>query len=221
MKKRLERALLATRATVVGTIFAVTLASGLSATPVEAKERVAMFSNFAANMAVGVNTTVPLGYARFCADSPAECGAPHGHGGMVVLTDATYGQLLRVNEDVNRRIQPMTDIDHYGEIERWTYPTDGYGDCEDYVLLKRRTLIDLGWPADTLLVTVVRDRKGDGHAVLTVVTDRGDLVLDNQEEAVVLWHETGYRFVKRQSQENVDGWVSLGDVLAPYSVGRN
>ncbi|MCK0209572.1 transglutaminase-like cysteine peptidase [Starkeya koreensis] len=205
----------------MGTIFAVALASGLSATPVQAKERVAMFSNFAANMTVGVNTTVPLGYARFCAENPGECGAPRGHGGMVALTDATYAQLREVNEDINRRIQPMTDIDHYGEIERWTYPADGYGDCEDYALLKRRRLIALGWPADTLLVTVVRDRKGDGHAVLTVITDRGDLVLDNQEEAIVLWHETGYRFVKRQSQENVDSWVSLGDVLAPYSVGRN
>ncbi|QFR32566.1 transglutaminase-like cysteine peptidase [Ancylobacter sp. TS-1] len=221
MKKRLERALLATGAAVLGTVFAVTLATTLPGASAEAKERVAMFSNFAANMAVGVNTTVPLGYARFCAENPAECGAPRGHGGMVALTEATYAQLRQVNEDANRRIQPMTDIDHYGEIERWTFPADGYGDCEDYVLAKRRTLIDLGWPADTLLVTVVRDHKGDGHAVLTVVTDRGDLVLDNQEEAIVLWHETGYRFVKRQSQENVDGWVSLGDVLAPYSVGRN
>jgi transglutaminase-like cysteine proteinase BTLCP len=30
-------------------------------------------------------------------------------------------------------------------VERWSYPNDGYGDCEDYVLLKRRILIESGW----------------------------------------------------------------------------
>ena len=64
-------------------------------------------------------------------------------------------------------------------------PTDGYGDCEDYVLLKRKMLIDAGWPREALLITVVRDRKGEGHAVLTVKTDKGELVLDNQNENVV------------------------------------
>jgi predicted transglutaminase-like cysteine proteinase len=39
-------------------------------------------------------------------------------------------------------------------------------DCEDYVLLKRRMLMQAGWPREALLVTVVRDKKGDGHAVL-------------------------------------------------------
>lgn len=217
MNKRLERALLAVGATI--------LAGALMGTaPVEAKEQVAMLTSFAANMVVGANTGVPIGYARFCTDNPGDCGAGlqpgHADGGKVALTEANFAQLRQVNEDVNRRIEPMTDLDHYGEVERWTYPDDGYGDCEDYVLLKRRTLIGLGWPADTLLVTVVRDHKGDGHAVLTVVTDRGDLVLDNQEAAVLLWHETGYRFVKRQAQDEADKWVSLGDVLAPLTVGR-
>ncbi len=31
-----------------------------------------------------------------------------------------------------------------------------------------------GWPREALLITVVRDKKGDGHAVLTVKTDKGD-----------------------------------------------
>lgn len=217
MKKRLERALLATG---MGILAGALLGSA----PIEAKEQVAMLTSFAANMVVGADTGVPVGYARFCAENPGDCGSAERHGaargGKVVLTDANYAQLREVNDDANRRIEPMTDLDHYGEVERWAYPDDGYGDCEDYVLLKRRTLIGLGWPADTLLITVVRDRKGDGHAVLTVVTDRGDLVLDNQEAAILLWHETGYRYVKRQAQENTDKWVSLGDVLAPPSVGR-
>ena len=47
---------------------------------------------------------------------------------------------------VNDSIAPVTDLEHWGVVEKWSYPDDGYGDCEDYVLLKRRMLIqaDLG-----------------------------------------------------------------------------
>ena len=48
----------------------------------------------------------------------------------------------------------MTDMDHWGVIEKWSLPTDGYGDCEDYVLMKRKMLIDAGWPREALLITV-------------------------------------------------------------------
>ncbi|MFX8820969.1 transglutaminase-like cysteine peptidase, partial [Acinetobacter baumannii] len=72
-------------------------------------------------------------------------------------------------------------------------------------------LIDAGWPREALLITVVRDKKGEGHAVLTVKSDKGEFILDNQNEDVVAWTETGYRFVKRQSQTDAQAWVSLGD----------
>src|SRR5204862_6009211 len=104
--------------------------------------------------------------------------------------------------------------------EKWSYPTDGYGDCEDYVLQKRKMLIDAGWPREALLITVVRDKKGDGHAVLTVKSDKGEFILDNQNEEVLLWTETGYRFVKRQSQHDVSVWVSLGDQRPAISCQR-
>jgi predicted transglutaminase-like cysteine proteinase len=119
--------------------------------------------------------------------------------------------LVRVNKWVNETIKPLTDLEHWGVVERWSYPDDGYGDCEDYVLLKQRMLIQSGWPREVLLVTVVRDKKYKGHAVLTVITDKGDYVLDNQNEDILLWSKTGYRFVKRQSQSNTNVWVSLDD----------
>lgn len=214
MKKRLERALLAATAAIMAAAVSV-------AVPAQAEDQVAMLSPFASNMAIGSSTSTPIGYARFCEANPGECGNGNRRGGKVVLDEANFAQLRKVNEDINIRVKPLTDLEHFGEIERWTYPDDGYGDCEDYVLEKRRTLIGLGWPAETLLVTVVRDKNGDGHSVLTVITDRGDLVLDNQEMVIQLWHETGYRFVKRQAQGSPDLWVSLGDVLAPATVGRN
>jgi predicted transglutaminase-like cysteine proteinase len=85
------------------------------------------------------------------------------------------------------------------------------------VLLKRKMLMDAGWPREALLITVVRDKKGEGHAVLTVKTDKGEFVLDNQNENVVAWTETGYRFVKRQSQGDPNVWVSLGDTKPAVS----
>jgi predicted transglutaminase-like cysteine proteinase len=102
-------------------------------------------------------------------------------------------------------------MDHWGVIDRWNYPDDGYGDCEDYVLLKRKMLMQAGWPRQALLITVVRDRNGDGHAVLTVKTDKGEFILDNQSPEILLWSETGYHFVKRQSQNDPNYWIGLGD----------
>jgi predicted transglutaminase-like cysteine proteinase len=72
-------------------------------------------------------------------------------------------------------------------------------------------LIQSGWPQEALLVTVVRDKRDEGHAVLTVTTDKGDYILDNQNEDILLWSKTGYRFVKRQSQSDPNMWVSLGN----------
>ena len=129
----------------------------------------------------------------------------------VVLTTKAWKDLVRVNRWVNETIRPMTDIEHWGVVEKWSYPDDGYGDCEDYVLLKRRLLMQAGWPRSALLITVVRDKKGEGHAVLTVKTDKGEFVLDNQDEDILLWSDTGYRFVKRQSQSNQNIWVDLDD----------
>ena len=156
-------------------------------------------------------TQPPPGWIEFCERQPQDCagGAPAPRD--FALTSKAWSDLVRVNTRVNETIKPLTDLEHWGVVERWSYPDDGYGDCEDYVLLKRRMLIQSGWPREVLLVTVVRDKKGEGHAVLTVKSDKGEFVLDNQNENVVAWTETGYRFVKRQSQNDPNVWVSLGD----------
>ena len=128
-----------------------------------------------------------------------------------MLNTKSWKDLARINKFVNDNIRPMTDMEHWGVVEKWSYPEDGYGDCEDYVLLKRKMLMQAGWPSEALLITVVRERNGDGHAVLTVKTDKGEFVLDNQNPDILLWSETNYRFVKRQSQLDPNLWVSLGD----------
>lgn len=154
------------------------------------------------------------GYVQFCEDYyDGRCG-PYAPGGeRLVLTDEKRALLAEVNATVNRYVTPITDMEMWGVEDHWSYPVqrDGgmYGDCETYVLLKRRLLMETGWPAHALLITVVFDRVEGGHAVLTVATDEGDLILDNLSSEIRLWHETPYRFVKRQSERNPNQWVSL------------
>lgn len=161
---------------------------------------------------VGQQASAPIGWLQFCTTARSECDVPGMRVANADLDERRWRELLRVNHEVNTEIEPVTDMDHWGVPEVWSYPTDGKGDCEDYVLEKRKRLIKAGWPRQSLLITVVRDKRGDGHAVLTVKTDRGDFVLDNQEPRVKLWTDTGYQFVKRQSQEHPNRWVSLGNV---------
>jgi predicted transglutaminase-like cysteine proteinase len=160
----------------------------------------------------GRQSTPPIGWIQFCDSEPQACPGGALQPVDVVLDQSRWKELLRVNSGVNRDIEPVTDEDQWGVVERWSYPTAGRGDCEDYVLEKRERLIKAGWPRQALLVTVVRDLKGDGHAILTVRTDRGDFVLDNQNPKVLLWSKTGYQYIKRQSQDNPNRWVSLGGV---------
>lgn len=155
-------------------------------------------------------TSIPVGHAEFCQRRPDEC-RPHSNPVVAMpLTDTLWQQLLSINAHVNDTVIPVTDEDLYGVSEFWTYP-NGYGDCEDFALEKRRLLIEAGWPASTLLLSVVKQTNGEGHAVLVVRTDRGDLVLDNQVGTVELWSQTTYKYVKRQSQAHAGQWVDMID----------
>jgi predicted transglutaminase-like cysteine proteinase len=154
------------------------------------------------------------GWVKFCDRHPAECTVDVFQPESLTLTQELYALLSSVDLTVNRSVKPMTDEDQWGVADLWSYPNDGYGDCEDYQLLKRKLLIEAGLPRRALLMTVVIDEKGNGHAVLTVRTDRGDLILDNRTNVVLEWPETNYTFVKRESAKK-PGWVSL----APEPIG--
>jgi predicted transglutaminase-like cysteine proteinase len=162
-------------------------------------------------VSTGEQTRPPIGWVEFCAEHPVECRVTPSVPRDVVLSNKAWIDLSRINKWVNDSVKPMTDLEHWGVVEKWSYPDDGYGDCEDYVLLKRRMLMEAGWPREALLITVVREKNGNGHAVLTVKTDKGEFILDNQEERILLWSETSYRYVKRQSQSDPNRWVALGD----------
>ena len=168
------------------------------------------FSNSAFAPMTGT-TSIPIGAADFCRRDGAACMPNKAVVQAEMLTQASWNQLIAVNDAVNREVVPETDQDNYHQVEYWTYPADGHGDCEDIALEKQRELIAAGWDPSTLLMTVVREADGNGHAVLMVRTDRGDLILDNQNGKVLLWKDTPYDFIKRQSQADAGKWVALND----------
>jgi predicted transglutaminase-like cysteine proteinase len=150
----------------------------------------------------------PYGFVRFCDGKPASCAASGLDEDRFQPSAESLSDLDEVNRTVNRTIQPVTDAEIYGVSEYWTLPVDK-GDCEDYALLKQKRLMEKGWPSSALLLTVVRDERGEGHAVLTARTAQGDYILDNKVDEVRLWSKSGYEFVMRQSYIDPRVWVSL------------
>ena len=164
----------------------------------------------ASSMAVTTETTQPIGHYELCQRLPSECRVLRANAGAVKLNQASWSRMIDVNAAINSMIKPVTDQEMWGKEEVWSYPSNK-GDCEDFVLLKRKLLMKAGFAENNLLITVVRQSDGSGHAVLTVTTDRGDFVLDNLRGDVRLWNETGYVFLKRQSSTNSGKWVGIDD----------
>ncbi|KLK89736.1 transglutaminase [Microvirga vignae] len=153
-------------------------------------------------------------WIRFCQKQPQECRIDRSQPERIALTPSAWAILQKVNEHVNATVLAVTDQDHWGVFDRWDYPDDGLGDCEDIQLLKRRLLVQAGLPQRALRIAAVIDEQGQGHAVLMVLTDQGDFILDNKRDAVLPWRQTGYSYIKREST-NARTWVALGDQATP------
>lgn len=149
----------------------------------------------------------PAAFYKFCASDPALCST-RGKVKVVELTPGRKAELASVNKSVNRRIRERSDTDATGRADVWGLPASE-GDCEDFAILKKAELLKLGWPASALLLTVVT-LGGQGHTILTVRTDKGDLVMDNRASAVVDWSRTSYRYFARQSQSDSSKWMRIG-----------
>jgi predicted transglutaminase-like cysteine proteinase len=162
-------------------------------------------------MHTGGRTTQPVGHYEFCQKLPQECNERTPKQAPVELTRKLWATIVNINNSVNSRIKPRTDMELWGKEEVWSYPDSGFGDCEDYALEKRRELMSAGVPAGNLLMTVARQRNGDGHAVLTVRTSLGEFILDNLQSRVLSWTDTDYTYLKRQSDRSSGVWVTIND----------
>ncbi len=155
-------------------------------------------------------------WSEFCERFSAECAINPAEPATVKLDKRVWQVIVATNKHVNTNVKPQEDIDHWGVIDRWDYPDDGYGDCEDYQILKRRLLVQAGLPRRALRMVVVLDELGQGHAVMAVRTDQGDFILDNKREAVLPWHQTGYVYIKSEGDQSL-AWVMLGNQIVVTS----
>ena len=149
-----------------------------------------------------VEAAPPSGLIEFCQRNDGYCASER----------KTFKLLREVNDDINHRLRFQTDAETHGRAEYWTLPlTFGesvQGDCEDYVLEKRQELLNRGVPADRLLIAVVHSQRTGLHAVLLYSSAKGDLVLDNTTGAILPWHMTGYKWIKRQATcDDLLSWV--------------
>jgi predicted transglutaminase-like cysteine proteinase len=159
-------------------------------------------------------------WAAFCDANPAECAVDVSEPAVIRYTSAFWTDLVTVNTTVNETVIAATDLDHWGVSDRWDYPSDGVGDCEDIQLEKRRRLVALGYPERAMRMAVVLNPEGEGHAVLLVRTDRGDFVLDNRIGAVLPWWQARYTWVKREGEHGLD-WVALGNLRPARCADRD
>ncbi|MCP4071928.1 MAG: transglutaminase-like cysteine peptidase [Hyphomicrobiales bacterium] len=155
-------------------------------------------------------TSQPIGHFEYCKSYVRDCSIKSAFITPMKLTRNRWSEMVAINSHSNQSVGPVTDLEFYQREEFWAYPKN-YGDCEDYVLLKRKLLMDKGWPASSLLITVVTLPNGDGHAVLTVRTDRADYALDNLNNKILPWNNTEYRYLKRQSSRHSGRWESIDD----------
>ncbi len=151
----------------------------------------------------------PSGFVAFCDRDPGQCKSMPNKTAPIALTAKAWQTLNDIDKIWNAAIKPEEDAAHYGQVDYWTIPTDGYGDCEDYALAKRQALIADGFAASDLRLAVARTQDGTAHTVLTVSTDKGDYVLDNLSAAVRPWSATGYEWIARQDAADTR-WAFVG-----------
>lgn len=155
----------------------------------------------------GAPSLAPFAHVRFCKANPEQCRSDGG-AARLTLDKQTLATIRSVNMQVNRAIRPVNDRNTpLGDV--WSLSPRA-GDCDDFAVTKRQALIRAGLSAAALRLLVATTSWGEGHAVLVVVTDGGDLVLDNRTDRVRPLAESGLRPVKVQSSADPRRWLAVG-----------
>ncbi len=148
------------------------------------------------------STSAPLGFQIFCLKNPSECKSSSSK--KIAYSSQLMRVLSQVNRKVNRSIRPRNDRGR----DIWTLNAR-VGDCEEYILAKRSKLIKMGVSSGALRIATATTRRGVGHAVLIVRTDKGDFVLDNRTNTIKPWNKTDLRWVAI-SGSNPKKWRKIG-----------
>jgi predicted transglutaminase-like cysteine proteinase len=150
--------------------------------------------------------TAPAGFHGLCSKYGWVCARSNR---ASISQNAALKVARAVNLQVNRQTRQIDDQKQYGKEEYWTLPSKRGGDCEDLVLLKKKTLLERGVSSETLLIATVLDRNLNSHAVLILRTKKGDLVLDSLTNKIVTWKQTGYTFLKLQDPRSLSRWQAV------------
>ncbi len=161
----------------------------------------------AQSLRLGPQTSQPIGHYYFCQDNPNECSGIFGDVPRATLTASLWKFIADIDMKFNKQISAMSDAQQWGKAEVWSYAESNAGDCEDYALEKRRALLGQIHPAN-LLLTVVTKPDGEGHAVLTVRTDKGDFFLDNLKAPMSV-DQSDYKVLKTVDPKNEGSWVRV------------
>jgi len=182
----------------VGAIGAASLMLGIGTTPVEASDNLFIRSS--------ASSPPPSGALELCKQYAWACA----RSGAISMSSAQEMQLVRqINRKVNASTHEVTDQLQYKTREVWALPTSRGGDCEDFALLKKRDLIEVGIDPSRLLIATVLDRQRNAHAVLVYRSSQGDLVLDNLTSTVKPWSAKKYLFLRMQNPDHPEKWVGV------------
>jgi len=119
----------------------------------------------------------PVAFSLYCLKNIAEC--PSKGPGKIALTPELSSAIAYVHHEVNAEIKPRNE-----QADVWQADV-AYGDCDDYVMTKRRRLIKAGVPPTAMGLKIKRLADGQGHVTLLVRTTQGTFELDNLRNGVI------------------------------------
>ncbi|MBO6542334.1 MAG: transglutaminase-like cysteine peptidase [Alphaproteobacteria bacterium] len=124
---------------------------------------------------VGVASELPRGYFTWCQTDTSNCPAVEPQ--VVPYTYETANLLEMARSERRFAIRYRAD-----DIDSWSYPSRGWGDCEDIAIWFRSFLHQNGVPMGAMRFAVGRTWNGL-HVWLEVMTDRGPIAIDQYEIA--------------------------------------
>lgn len=166
----------------------------------------------------GKKTDRPYGHVAYCEVSK-ECNHRSLTGSIVSEEMIPY--ITTFNVIANRSITGVKDISLFGKEEFWGKPVTFfgrmYGDCDDYVLYKIDMLESMGIPRSAMSIAAVITQSGEGHAVLLVRFETGDLVLDNLTDELLSPSDSPHHFIKATAWTDDSQWQVVAKGLKPVN----
>lgn len=198
-----------------GNRFIVMLLSGLLALAVASDALARAPYGRLEDLGTGRLVAGPAGWLNWCMGEPGRCTGAR-EASPLPTTPVLLDLLSRVQRKVNASI---TSRPEPPGRDLWRADAET-GDCEDYALAKRALLLAAGLPAGAVRLATATSPWGELHAVLTVDTDRGTLVLDNLQQEVVPFRALRYTWHRVESARGDLAWLELeGSALGPAEDG--